>query len=117
MLGISDRWPASPSMPLALLLSDWLELLPGVALWSLALYLPLSLPLGRLEEGLQSGPLEGGAQQLLLVLTSLSLALVAGLAMELLLRWALGPGWGASLGLMAVLAGVGWTLASRRDAD
>lgn len=101
----------------ALALADWLELLPGVALWALALYLPLSLPLGKLEEGLQNGPLEGGAQQLVLVLTSLALALVAGLAMELLLRWALGPGWGSSLGLMAALAGLGWTLASRRDAE
>ena len=33
------------------------SLLPGTALWALALYLPLSLPLGRLEEALSQGPL------------------------------------------------------------
>jgi len=104
-------------MPLALLLSDWLELLPGITLWALALYLPLSLPLGRLEQGLQASPLDGVSQQVLLVLTSLGLALIAGVAMELLLCWALGPGWASSLGLMAVLAGVGWSLASRRDSE
>jgi hypothetical protein len=104
-------------MPVTLLLADWLELLPGIALWALALYLPLSLPLGRLEESLQAGQLDGATQQLVLILASLSLALIAGVAMELLLCWALGPGWASSLGLMAVLAGVGWSLAARRDAE
>jgi hypothetical protein len=104
-------------MPPFLALADWLELLPGIALWALALYLPLSLPLGLLENSLREGSLGEGTQQLALVLSSLALALLAGVAMELLLCWALGPGWASSLGLMAVLAGVGWSLAARRDRE
>jgi hypothetical protein len=34
---------------------------------------------------------------------------------ELLLCWTLGPGWASSLGLMAVLSGLFWAVASRRD--
>jgi hypothetical protein len=104
-------------MPPSLAFVDWLELVPGIALWALALYLPLSLPLGRLENSLQEGPLSEGMQQLALVLSSLGLALLASVATELLLCWALGPGWASSLGLMAVLAGVGWSLATRRERD
>jgi hypothetical protein len=102
-------------MPQALTLADWSPLLPGIALWALALYLPLSLPLGRLEQVLAEGPLEEGLQQLVLVAGSLLLALVVGLLAELILSWALGPGWASSMGLMAVLGGLLISLAARRD--
>jgi hypothetical protein len=102
-------------MPPDLTFADWTPLLPGVALWALALYLPLSVPLGRFEESLAAGPLAAGTQQLLLVLSSLALALGVGVVTELLLCWALGPGWASSLGLMAVLSGLFWAVASRRD--
>jgi hypothetical protein len=94
-------------------LSDWIPLLPGIALWALALYLPLSLPIGVFEETLQGGPLDGASRELLLVLCSLALALAVGVVVELVLCWALGPGWSSSLGLMAVLAGLSWSLADR----
>jgi protein-S-isoprenylcysteine O-methyltransferase Ste14 len=96
---------------------DWMPLLPGIALWALALYLPLSLPLGRFEASLQDGPLDAGAQQLVLVIASLALALAVGVAVQLALCWALGPGWASSLGLMAVLAGLSWGLLSRASRD
>ncbi|MFM9103753.1 MAG: hypothetical protein ACKOPS_21460 [Cyanobium sp.] len=67
----------------------------------LAHALPLSLPLGRLEESLQASGLEPGLQQLLLVLASLALALAVGTLTCLALGWALGPGWASSLGLIA----------------
>lgn len=94
-------------------LSEWIQLLPGVALWALALYLPLSLPIGAFEESLQGGPLDGASRELVLVLSSLALALAVGVVVELVLCWALGPGWSSSLGLMAVLAGLSWSLADR----
>lgn len=87
-------------------LADWLPLLPGVALWALALYLPLSRPLAVLEERLGAAGLPEAAQGVLLVLISLLVALGAGVLMELLLGWALGPGWGSSLGLVAALWGL-----------
>ncbi len=93
----------------------WPSLLPGIALWALALYLPLSLPLQRFEESLASGPLAPQAQQIVLVLGSLALALAVGVVVNIVLCWSLGPSWAASLGLMAVLAGLFWSLASRRD--
>jgi hypothetical protein len=93
----------------------WRALLPGMALWALALYLPLSLPLQRFEESLAAGPLAPQAQQLVLVLGSLLLALAVGVAVNIALCWSLGPSWSASLGLMAVLSGLFWSLASRRD--
>lgn len=96
---------------------DWMPLLPGIALWALALYLPLSLPLGRFEESLQAGPLDASGQQLVLVLASLALALAVGAVFELGLCWALGPGWASSLGLMAVLGGFGWGLLSRASRE
>ncbi|MFM7635264.1 MAG: hypothetical protein ACKO7Z_06730 [Cyanobacteriota bacterium] len=98
-------------------LSEWIPLLPGVALWALALYLPLSVPITRFEESLLEGPLDGSSRELVLVLSSLALALAVGVVMELLLCWALGPGWSSSLGLMAVLAGLTWTLADRARGD
>ena len=100
-----------PELPFAV----WSSLLPGIALWALALYLPLSGPIARFEESLAEGPLDAGSQQLLLVLTSLALALAVGVVIEILLCWALGPSWSASLGLMAVLSGLFWSVASRQD--
>lgn len=94
-------------------LSDWIPLLPGIALWALALYLPLSLPIGTFEETLQTGPLDATSREVVLVLSSLALALAVGVVVELVLCWALGPGWSSSLGLMAVLAGLSWSLADR----
>jgi hypothetical protein len=94
---------------------DWTSLLPGTALWALALYLPLSQPLARLEEALTQGPLSEGLRQIVLLLSSVLLAFAVGVITQLGLSWALSPSWAASLGLMAVLAGAFWTLASRRD--
>jgi len=94
---------------------EWSSLLPGTALWALALYLPLSLPLARLEEALTQGPLSEGLRQIVLLLSSVMLAFAVGGITQLGLSWALSPSWAASLGLMAVLAGAFWTLASRRD--
>jgi hypothetical protein len=91
------------------------SLLPGTALWALALYLPLSQPLARLEEALAEGALGEGVRQIVLVLSSVLLAVAVGAITQLGLSWALSPSWAASLGLMAVLAGAFWTLASRRD--
>lgn len=98
-------------------LSDLSPLLPGIALWALALYLPLSVPLARLEKVLAEGSLEEGMQQLVLVGGSLLLALAVGLVVELLLSWALGPGWAGSLGLIAVFGGLSIGLAAGRDDD
>ena len=55
-------------MPTDLTYPLWSSLLPGIALWALALYLPLSGPITRFEESLAAGPLDAGSQQLLLVL-------------------------------------------------
>lgn len=92
---------------------DWSALLPGIALWALALYLPLSLPLTRLEQALAAGGLEPAVQQLLLVIASLALALAIGTLTDLGLGWALGPSWASSLGLMACGWGLFTALASR----
>jgi protein-S-isoprenylcysteine O-methyltransferase Ste14 len=94
--------------------ADWSSLLPGTALWALALYLPLSVPLERFEAALAEGPLGEGQRQIALLVSSLLLALAVGAATQLGLSWALSPSWAASLGLMAVLAAAFWTLASRR---
>ena len=102
-------------MPTDLTYPLWSSLLPGIALWALALYLPLSGPISRFEESLAQGPLSAGSQQLLLVLASLALALAVGVVIEILLCWALGPSWSSSLGLMAVLSGLFWSVASRQD--
>jgi hypothetical protein len=91
---------------------SWALLLPGSALWALALYLPLSAPLSRLEEALAAGPLDEGSQMVALVVSSLLLALGAGVVVNLVLGWALGPGWGTSLGLVAALYGLFWGLAA-----
>ncbi len=107
--------PAPAAMSDAFSLSDLSPLLPGIALWALALYLPLSIPLARLEKVLAEASLEEGLQQLVLVGGSLLLALAVGLVVELLLSWALGPGWAGSLGLIAVLGGLSIGLAAGRD--
>jgi hypothetical protein len=98
-------------------LRDLAPLLPGVALWALAFYLPLTAALTPLERSLAAGPLDANAQQLLLVVSGLALALVVGLISEVAFSWALGPSWATSLGLMAVLAGLFWGLADRGDED
>lgn len=94
---------------------DLAPLLPGIALWALAFYLPLTASLTPLEQSLAAGPLDPAVQQLLLVLAGLALALAVGLGSEVAVCWALGPGWASSLALMAVLAGLFWGLAGRRD--
>ncbi|MFM7640752.1 MAG: hypothetical protein ACKO45_04290 [Cyanobium sp.] len=94
---------------------DWSFLLPGTALWALALYVPLSGPLGRLEKVLAEGTLPDDQQQLVLLVSSLLLALVVGGLTNVGLGWALGPSWGTSLGLMAALAGLFWSLADRQE--
>jgi protein-S-isoprenylcysteine O-methyltransferase Ste14 len=114
--------PLREAAPLAVAFAEaapgiWRSLLPGITLWALALYLPLSLPLQRFEESLAAGPLAPQAQQFLLVVGSLALALAVGVAVNIVLSWSLGPSWAASLGLMAVLSGLFWSLASRRDAE
>lgn len=80
--------------------------LRGALFWALALYIPLSGPLGRFEASLVNGPLNGSWQQVALVLSSLLLSLGVGLVVQLLLSWTLGPGWGSSLALITV----GWSL-------
>ena len=46
-----------------------------------------------------------------------SVAAAIGLISQIAMSLALGPSWGASLGLMAVLSGAFWSLASRREQD
>jgi hypothetical protein len=94
---------------------SWTLLLPGSALWALALYIPLSVPLSRLEEALTAMELGEDGRQVLLVSASLLLALAVGVVVNLVLGWALGPGWGTSLGLMAALYGLFWGLAASRE--
>jgi hypothetical protein len=81
-------------------------MLRGGLFWALALYIPLSGPLQRLEDSLSQGPLSRGGQQIALVISSLLLSVAVGLVVQLLLSWALGPGWGSSLALITV----GWSL-------
>jgi hypothetical protein len=95
----------------------WTLLLPGSALWALALYLPLSVPLARLEAALSTAGLSEESQQVLLITASLLLALAVGVLVNLVLSWALGPGWGSSLGLVAALYGLFWGLAASRERD
>ena len=104
--------PEPLALSLMLPLRDWL---PGSALWALALYLPLSLPLAALERRLEAGTLAPLQQQLLLAGLALALALVAGTLLQLLLGWALGPSWAGSLALVVALWGLFWGLASRQD--
>ena len=103
--------------PLPLISADWSALLPGIALWALALYLPLSLPLTRLEQALASSALSPAMQQSLLLTLSLLLALLLGALTDLGLGWALGPGWASSLGMIAAGWGLFTVLASRATED
>jgi hypothetical protein len=96
---------------------DVSSLLPGTALWALALYLPLSVPLARLEEALSEGALSEGLRQIVLVTSSVLLAFAVGAITQLLLSLILSPSWAASLGLMAVLAGAFWAVASSNGND
>jgi hypothetical protein len=97
----------------SLTLATWGPLLPGIACWALALYLPLSLRLAGLEERLAAGSLGEAGADLVLAACSLTLALAAGLAVELLLGWCLGPGWATSLGVLTALWGLFFALAAR----
>jgi protein-S-isoprenylcysteine O-methyltransferase Ste14 len=94
---------------------DWSSLLPGIAFWALALYLPLSRPLARLEDSLAAGGMDATVQQVLLVVSSLMLALAVGTLVELGLCWALGPGWASSLGLIAGISALALSLAVRGE--
>lgn len=106
---------SQPGVPMPLSFADLTPLLPGIALWALALALPLSALLTPLERALAAGSLAPASQQLLLVAAGVGLALVVGVGCELLLSWVLGPGWASSLGLIAVLAGLFWSVAGRAD--
>ena len=58
------------------------------------------------RQSLESGPLNETWRQIALVISSLLLALAVGLVIQLLLGWALGPGWASSLALITI----GWSL-------
>ena len=64
---------------------SWTLLLPGSALWALAFYLPLSVPLSRLEKALSEAQLADELQQTLLIAASLLLALGVGVVINLVL--------------------------------
>ena len=78
----------------------------GALLWALALYIPLSAPLSQLESSLEETGLPESMRQPILVISSLTLALVTGVLTQLGFSWALGPGWASSLGVVAV----GWSV-------
>ena len=78
----------------------------GALLWAIALYVPLSAPLSTLESSLKESELPESVRQPVLVISSLLLALAVGLVIQLLLGWALGPGWASSLALITI----GWSL-------
>ena len=78
----------------------------GAVLWALALYLPLSAPLSRLEASLETSTIPENWKQGFLILSSLLLAFAVGLATQLGCSWALGTGWASSLGVVAL----GWSL-------
>lgn len=114
--------PQSAAPPRPITVPDWIPdswtlLLPGSALWALALYIPLSVPLARLEEALSTAGLSEESQQVLLITASLLLALAVGVLINLVLSWGLGPGWGSSFGLVAALYGLFWGLAASRERD
>ena len=77
----------------------------GGLLWALALYVPLSAPLNKLESSLEQSRLPETFRQPTLVISSLLLALAFGVVTQLGFSWALGPGWASSLGVVAV----GWS--------
>ena len=77
----------------------------GGVLWALALYVPLSAPLNRLESRLEGSRLPEYLRQPTLVATSLLLALAFGVITQIGFSWALGPSWASSLSVVAV----GWS--------
>ena len=77
----------------------------GGLLWALALYVPLSAPLNKLESSLEGSRLPETFRQPTLVISSLLLALAFGVVTQLGFSWLLGPGWASSLGVVAV----GWS--------
>ena len=87
--------------------------LSGGLFWALALYLPLSEPLSRFEASLEGGPLNESWRQAALVISSLLLALAVGVVTQLILAWALGPGWASSLALISIGWGLFISLARR----
>ncbi len=78
----------------------------GALLWSLALYVPLSAPLSRLEDSLEASSIPETWRQGVLITSSLLLALSMGLITQMGCSWALGPGWATSLGVVVL----GWSL-------
>ncbi|WP_250398787.1 hypothetical protein [Synechococcus sp. MU1648] len=78
----------------------------GALLWAIALYIPLSAPLAAFETSLADSPLPQLWRQIVLVTSSLLLALMVGLITQLVASWALGPGWASSLAAIAI----GWSL-------
>ena len=78
----------------------------GALLWAIALYIPLSAPLAAFETSLADSPLPQLWRQIVLVTSSLLLALVVGLITQLGASWALGPGWASSMAAIAI----GWSL-------
>ena len=78
----------------------------GAVLWAIALYIPLSGPLARLEASLSTSPLPEQGRQVALVVSSLLLALAVGMVTQLLGSWVIGPGWASSLAVIAI----GWSL-------
>ena len=78
----------------------------GALLWAIALYVPLSAPLSRLESSLKESELPESVRQPILVISSLLLSLVTGMVTQLGFSWVLGPGWASSLGVVAV----GWSV-------
>ena len=75
--------PQSAAPPRPITVPDWIPdswtlLLPGSALWALALYIPLSVPLARLEEALSTAGLSEESQQVVLITECSMAANVAG---------------------------------------
>lgn len=104
-------------MPPTFTLIDWKPLFPGMALWAFALYLPLSAPLRRMEDSLTAAGMDENAQQVVLVVSSLMLALAVGVIFEIGLSWLLGPGWASSLALVAALGGFVLSLSFTNDQE
>jgi len=97
--------------------ADLSVLFSGSALWALAFYVPLSRPLSplsRFEAELITTGLGEVQRQLLLIISSVALAIGVGIVFQLILSWALSPSWAASMGLLAVLATGFWTIASKQ---
>ena len=87
----------------------------GALLWAIALYVPLSAPLSRLEASLDDSSLPESLRQSTLVISSLLLALAMGVVAQLGMSWALGPGWASSLAVLAVGWSVVLVVASRGE--